>query len=116
MIVDPRGNRGRCAGEIDHAEGFFVFQETMQSSSLIDVTAHGLGRVIDAEDHGVDAGTRGIDGGEDIPVADEAMAPDARFILVLAGAPLCRPELKPRLGVLSAAPLSTQHRTAKRAL
>ena len=69
------------AGEIDHGEGLFVLQETMESSSVIDVAAHGLAALIDAEGHGVEAGARGIDGGEDPVVRHKAMAPEADVLV-----------------------------------
>ena len=34
LRIDPRDEGGRGTGEIDHGEGLFVFQETMQSSSV----------------------------------------------------------------------------------
>ena len=56
LRVDPRDEGGRGAGEIDHGERLFVLQETMESSSVIDVAAHGPAAVVDAEGHGVQPG------------------------------------------------------------
>lgn len=57
----------------------------MQCSSVINVAAHGPVAVVDAEDDGVEAGARGVDGGEDILVAHKAMAPEADIPLDFTG-------------------------------
>ena len=88
LIVDPRGEGRLGAGEIDHGEGLFVPQETMQSSSVIDVAAHGPAAVIDAEGHGVQAGAGASMVVKTSPSAHKAMAPDADIVLVLAGSHL----------------------------
>ena len=98
LRVDPRREGRLGAGEIDHGEGLFVLQETMESSSVIDVAAHCPAALIDAEDHGVEAGVRGIDGGEDAVARHESMALDTDVVLVFAGSHSCRPDAESSAG------------------
>ena len=55
----------------------------MQSSAVIDVAAHCLAALIDAEGRGVQPGTGGIDGGEDAVVRHEPMALEADIPVVV---------------------------------